>query len=352
MIVDSGRRTASSNTTPTSDFTERLVDGFFRRWFLYVIPVVLFAGIGVDTAGTITGEFESNAILSATTNPYLEQPDIRGTELGFFETPAAGTARLINEQIQTDAFIDEVATELGLAEAIDAGLITRANIRSRLGASAAGQNNLRLNATWSDPATSLALVESATNAYGEYLTELAVADSQEAVSFWTDRREVASDEADLAQESLNSYVALLPTLAAGGERATEQTLELQRLSSEFDRALDAVREVQSAIDAAQFTANQAASSSARQLVMIDAPVMANNPAPVRRDQATVVAMFTLLGLAIAFGALLLTTLIDRSIRTLSQLALVSGIDVVVAIPRVKQLRRRRRKQPVALDEAA
>jgi len=352
MSTASGRGTASLNTTPTSDFTERLVDGFFRRWFLYLIPVVLLAGLGIDTARTITGEYESYARLSATTNPYLEQPDIRGTEIGFYETPADGTARLINEQLQTDAFIDEVATQSGLAEAIDDGLITRGDIRGRLGASASGQNNLRVNATWSDPTTALVLVESATNGYGEYLTLLAVADSQEAVRFWTDRRQVASNEADIAQDALDSFVQRLPTLASGEERATEQTLEIQRLSSAFDRALDTVREAQSAIDEAQFTANQAASSSARQLVVIDAPIMANDPAPVRRDQATVVAMFILLGLAIAFAAVLLTTLLDRAIRTRSQLALASGIDVVVVVPRVSKLRRKRRAQPVDLNEAA
>jgi hypothetical protein len=343
---------AGRDHPPSSDFTERLVDGFFRRWFLYLLPVVLLTAVGVNSARTMTGEFESYARLSATVNPYLDQPDIRGTELGYLETPAQGTARLINEQLQTDAFIDEVAARSGLTEAVSAGLLPRDVIRSRVRANASGQNNLTVSATWIDPPTALALVEATTTGYGEYLNEIAVADSIEAVQFWTERRQAAEDEAALAEESLNAYISDLPPLADGDERSTEQVLELGRLNAALDRALTAVRDGQGAIDEAQFNANQAASSSARELVVIDAPRLPLQPAPVRRDQMVAIATFGMLGVIIALAALVLTTATDRSLRTRSQLRLASNVDVVAVIPRVKQLRRRRRSTQPASGRAA
>ena len=64
-----------SMSGPPSDFTERLVDGFFRRWVLYLLPVVLFVAIGVHAAGNITADYASSARLSATSNPYLGATD-------------------------------------------------------------------------------------------------------------------------------------------------------------------------------------------------------------------------------------------------------------------------------------
>lgn len=337
---------------PASDFSERLVGGFFRRWFFYLIPILLFTAVGINSARSLTGEFASYARLSATTNPYLDQPDIRGTELGFLETPAQGTARLINEQLQTDAFIDEVATRAGLDQAVEAGALRRDIIRSRVVASPSGQNNLTVSATWVDPTTAFALVDATTRGYGEYLNELAVADSLEAVEFWTDRRQAAEAEAARAEETLNNFIRSLPPLAEGDDRPTEQVLELQRLSAELDRALTSVREGQGAIDEAQFNANQAASSSAREFVVVDAPEVPVAPEPVRRDQMLRIAAFGLLGVIISLAALVITTVTDRSIRTRSQLRVASGIDVVASIPRVRQLRRKRRSIRNAEGRAA
>lgn len=343
---------ATPGVPPSSDLSERLVDGFFRRWFLYLIPIVLLTAVGVNSAGAITGEFVSYARLSATANPYLDQPDIRGTELGFLETPAQGTARLINEQLQTDAFIDEVARRAGLAEVVSDGVLRRDVIRSRVRADAAGQNNLTVSATWADPQTALGLVEATTTGYGEYLNELAVADSLEAVQFWTERRQAAENEAALAEETLNEYIAALPPLGEGDERPTEQVLELQRLNTALDRALTAVRDGQGAIDEAQFNANQAASSSAREFVLIDAPNVPLEPASIRRDQVVAIVTFGALGVIIALAALVLTTATDRSVRTRSQLRQAGNVDVVAVIPRMRQLRRRDRKSRRIVGRAA
>jgi hypothetical protein len=342
--MDSRAVSASRDHPTSSDFSERLIDGFFRRWFLYLAPVVLLTAVGVDSARGITGEYQSSARLSATTNPYLALPTVRGTDIPFWEPPAAGTARLINEQLQTDAFIDEVAARAGLTEAVSAGLLPRNVIRSRVLASPAGQNNLSVSATWVDPETAFALAEGVTTGYGEYLNGLAVADSLEAVRFWTERRAAAEDAAALAEQALDTYISALPPVGEGQTRSEEQVLELQRLNAELDRALATVREGQSAIDEAQFNANQAALSSARGFFVIDPPRVPLYPEPVRRDQMLAIVGFGVLGVIVALAALVLTTVTDRSVRTRSQLRLASGLPVVATVPRMKQLRRRNKDE--------
>lgn len=321
-----------------NDLSARLVDAFFRRWFLYLLPILVFGAFGVYSATGLTGQFSSYARLSATTNPFVSQPTIRGTELAYYESPAGGTARLINEQLQTDAFIDDVADRAGLTDALNAGLLTHGQIRQHIGASPVGTNNLSVSASWDDAQTAFVLVGATIEGYSDYLIGIASADTAEAVNFWSSRLADANTELDAADLALDDYLASYPEGSTGDERPTEQVLEIQRLNSSIDRALDNVRAAQTSIDGAEFAESQARSESSRQTRVVDPPTVPFAPSSVRREQVTSVTMFSLLGLTIAFGALFGTTALDHSVRTRAQVSRVSGITSVATIPRLKSAR--------------
>ena len=138
-------------TPADGDLTARLVDQFFRRWIWYVIPVVLLSAVGVRAAGNVAEPYEASGTLSASANPLVETPEVRGTSIGAFEPPAAGITRLINEQLRSDAFVEIVADGAGLRAALQSGEITPDLIRRQVGASAEGENLLSVQASWSDP---------------------------------------------------------------------------------------------------------------------------------------------------------------------------------------------------------
>ena len=335
-----------------SDFPERLVEAFFRRWVLYLLPVVLLAAVGVRSASGLEGEFQSSATLSASANPYVYEPDIRGTQIEYYESAASGTARLINEQLQTDAFIDDIVERVGLGDAVDSGIVTRDDIRSAVYATDSGRSNINIPAFWGDPNTAVMLVEATISGYREYLGDLAASDSSEAIEFWSKQQQEALADIDLAQAELTRYVEQLPLLEPGEERPTEQVLEIQRLNSAIDRGFEAEREAQAAIDQAEFAASQALSNTSRELLLIDPPVAATTPTSVRRDQIVSVAMFTMLGLVMSAAALLLGTAADKSIRTRLQLISVCGTPAAVVIPRLRQPRRWNRKPVTRSEQAA
>jgi hypothetical protein len=319
------------------DFTGRVVESFFRRWYLYVPLIALFAALGVYSASQLQGDFTSTGRLSATTNPFVDQPDIRGTEITPFETPADGTARQINEQLRTNAFLDDVVARAGLSDLIESELVDREVIRQQLFAGSSGRTSVTIQASWDDPDTALRLVEATISGYRDYLAGLAAADSREAITFWTAQRESATDELEAAEEALVSYVASLPPLEPLAERPTEQVLEIERLNAAIERAANTEREAQAEITRAELAGQQAASSSARELPIIDEPEAATAPTSVRREQAVLLFMFTMLGVVIAAGILILGTSIDRSVRTTTQLAVASGVPAVASVPRVKEL---------------
>ena len=335
-----------------NDFTERLVDGFFRRWVLYLLPVAAFIAIGVYSTRSITADYASYARLSATSNPYLAETTIRGTEIGLFEGPGDATARLINEQLRTDAFIDDVAERAGLKEAIDSEAITRLELRNQIGATGLGQNTLEVSAGWTDPDTAFRLANGTVEGYTQYLQAIAGADSLEAVEFWTGQLEDATAQVQEAEDSLDQYLARIPPLAEGQSQPIAQELDIQRLNGSLDRALEDQSDAQSAVDEAQLTAIQAARTAARELTVIDAAERAAVPESIRRDQITAIAVYTLLGLLIAFAALVLSTVADRAVRTRSQLTRATGISSVVVVPRIKQPRQIRRPSRETSDQVA
>lgn len=341
-----------SRSEGTSDFTERVVEAFFRRWYLYLLPIVVFGVLGVYSAGQIEAEYVSYGRLNATANPFVDQPDIRGTEVGAFETPAAATARLINEQLQTDSFVDSLVERANLTELMVPLGLERDDIRASVGASPAGQNNLTVRASWADPETALLLVDGVIDGYREYLAALAVADSDEAIDFWTMQKEEKTADVAAAEDALDAYLASLPELFPGVERPTEQTLQIQRLITAIDRAVEDEREAQNEIDQAVLVRRQAMSTSDRELLVVDEPDAATAPTGIRRDQLTLVVVFTALGAVLSGAALVIGTSIDKAVRTTAQLRRASMIQTTVEIPRIKELANggssRRKRREVAV----
>ena len=93
-----------------------------------------------------------------------------------------------------------MAARVGLADALENGVITRDELRGRIGAGAIGNNNLTINATWDDPETAFRLVDATIQGYSDYIVEVATVDSTEAVQFWTTRLDEAEAERAAAEE--------------------------------------------------------------------------------------------------------------------------------------------------------
>jgi hypothetical protein len=321
-----------------TDFSVRLVDQFFRRWFWYVLPVLLLALVGVRAANNVGQQFTSSGTLSASENPLVATPQARGTTIGQYEAPATGIARLINEQMLSDAFVDDVAKRAGLGDALTSGIITPDIIRQQVGASAQGQNLLAVQASWSDPKTSFLLVDSTITSYLNLIAETVAIDSEEAIQFWTGVKSDAQKDVDAAQNALDTYTRTLPKLAVGEQLSAGQQLDLNRLNSNLDSALTKVSTAQASIDSATLNAEQAKSQAGRQVRVVDPPRQATAPKPETFKKVATLVMFTMIGLLISFAALVVTTMIDRSIRSLSQLRAAANVGSVASVSKSKAFR--------------
>lgn len=328
----------SSGSEASSLLFQRVVDQGFRRWLLYLLPVVLMLGVGVRAAQAKTPEFQSAGRMSATSNPLVEETEVRGSEIRLFESPAAGTARLINEQLSTDVFVDDVAERAGLTEFIEIGLIDRDVIRRQVGASESGENVLTVGASWGDAETSYLLVDATINGYLDYVESIVVQDSDDAIEFWTAVRDDAEARVAAAETALVSLLDSLPTVREGAERAIEDQLVIQRFNDAVTLAESNVTDAQTAIEQAELSKIQLRSEAGRQLRIIDQPNVPFAPESNMMDRLLLVVVFTMLGVIISIAAMVAATLLDRSVRLPAQLRSVGADDTIVVLPKMKSIR--------------
>lgn len=335
-LVDSERpEDTHQRRLVTADFSARLVDNFFQRWLWMVAIVVPFGLIGLLSSQNIVDEYVSDGKLSASANPLVDQVEVRGTTINVFESPAAGTARLFNEQLRTDSFVDDIARRAGLADQIEQGLIGRQAIRERVAASASGDNLLTVSARWTDSATAFLLVDSTIAGYLDNVVNVVAQDSDDAVRFLDTVRASAVQRVGDAETALSNYLTQLgPRTNAQGYTAAEE-LTIDRLNGAINRALDDVNDADRDIDGARVNVEQARSDAFRLVRVVDPPDVPAAPEPNRLRRVIAVLMFTLVGVVVAFAALTMATALDRTIRSSVQLGVAAGTDVTVALPRVR-----------------
>ena len=309
-----------------------VAESFFRRWPLYVLPLLLMVAVGVIQAKSIKGQFRSVGVLNVASNPLLSDvTPLANSGAYSYETPAAATTRMINELMRTDRFVRSVAEHAGLKSALDAGTLGINDIRFRVGASSDGDRLLKVTAWWTDGTTAVQLVNAAIAEYTVHVLELEVKQSTDAEAFWVDLKSTYQQAVISAQAALRSYVVQFPPPKIG-ERPTEQALELSNLNAAITQAQAQVTNAENNIAQARLATQQATGQTGEGLQIVDPPEAADAPEPIRRKQALSLAIYLFLGTFVVAAMVLLSTLLDRSVRTSEDIDVATGLAVVATVP--------------------
>src|SRR6185436_1371863 len=95
-------------------FWYRVAESVFRRWPLFLLPLLVLIGVGVVPATRVTAQYQSVGVLNVASNPLLaDVAPLGGTGAPGFETPSAATTRQINELLRTEVFVRTVAEHAG-----------------------------------------------------------------------------------------------------------------------------------------------------------------------------------------------------------------------------------------------
>jgi capsular polysaccharide biosynthesis protein len=317
-----------------------MAESFFRRWPLYLLPLLLLIGVGVMQASRVTAQYRSVGVLNVASNPLLSDVSpLGGTGATSFETPSAATTRMINELLRTEVFVRSVAEHAGLKGALDTNLVTIEQIRARVGASSTGTRLLNVSASWTDATTAAQLVISTIDQYTDHVLQVQIKNSTEAETFYTNLSSGYKKALVDAQDALQNYVVAHPTPKIG-ERPAEQTLAMQALGGVITQAQTQLTNAENKIDEARLSTQQARSQTGDSLQLVDPPEVPTAPESIHRRQAMAVAVYLFLGVFIVVAMLLLSSLLDRAVRSADDIDVATGLAVVATVPSIAALSRR------------
>lgn len=332
-VLHAASTDARSSTQRARAFWWRFADNAFRHWVWLAMPVIAFVMIGLIQASGTAEVYKSTATLSASSNP-LAPEESGSSQLS--ESTAAAISRSINERLQTDSFLLAVLDQAGLGDDARAGRLDLIATRDHILAEAGGDAILTINVEWDDPQTSQRLAAATIGQFeqlvDQHIAQTLASDASEAESFYATQLEARQADRDVAEQELESYLATLPALPTGVDPSVEVQVDIDRLSNRLTAAEAQVGAAQASLDDATLARTQLVSQIDRSVTVIDPPQVPDTAEPVLVRQAATVIGFTLLGLILVLGALLLTTALDSSVVSTLDLIDLPGIGYVTTIP--------------------
>ncbi len=307
-----------------------MAEAFFRRWPLYLLPIVLFIGLGVLQASKIPKKYQSIGVISVSSDTVISDLTDTNSNSNSFETPAVKTARNINERMDSDTFAKSVADGAGLTTAMANGQLTLGDVRSGLSAQAAGDSLLLVTAANQNPEVAQRLASSLITTYTAYVLQAVQTANNAAADFYNQR--IADDQVALtkANNALVDWLTQHPA-PANGDRNPVEALNLQTLQDAADSAKTQLGDDTAKLSTAQLALASAQSDVAQRLQVTDQPETPVAPLATKLKQIFSVATFALLGLIIVAVALVLAALFDHVVRSTNDIDEACGLDVVASI---------------------
>jgi uncharacterized protein involved in exopolysaccharide biosynthesis len=314
-------------------FIGRLLETFFRRWWLFLLPVVLFTGLGLTIVRDRGTSYHAAGVIQVNRDSLLNQiTSVRNQTTFGFDSPATYTARQVNTLLDTDSFLDSVVKDAGLTDSLTSGALTRHDVRRAVWAAAQGDELVVMNASARDPELSYRLAGATIKSYLQWEIDSSVTQSQSAEQFFESLLVPYQKRLDDARGALASYVSAHPAAGSDADRPADEQVQIASLTEAVSRADDQLSTARSSLSAAQIANAQTSSDVAQRLRVVDNPLKPTAPDPHRKKDAVTLMMFMILGSIVAGAALVMATLLDRSVRYAEEIEAHLEVPVLAMVP--------------------
>ena len=309
-----------------------ILEAFFRRPWLHLLPLILLCALGAASVLSMTPQYSSVGTLNATGKSLLNDLTEAANTPGLsFDPPAVLTARQINQLLTTDFFLSRVATEAGLGTAIKDGTLLKEQIRDYTGASADGDNLVRIGSTSRNAELSERLAKATMKSYVDWVVESEVSESTGSAEFLEQQVNQTQTDVDAAWKKVQDFIVAFPS-AATDEGEMTQRLELQRLKEDLNRAEDRHDQALDNRDSAELATAQARVVVQQRLQTVDEPELPTAPQPRLRKAVLTMFLFGAVGAMLALALVVMTATLDRSIRVPNDITAKFGLDVLAVVP--------------------
>ncbi|MEP4651658.1 MAG: hypothetical protein ABJ314_15840 [Ilumatobacter sp.] len=320
----------------------RLLETFFRRPWLYLIPLVLAIGLAAFTVTGSEDEFKSGGVVSVNSDTLLSNLSDVTIEAPFtFETPASVTSRRINDLLGSTGFVLTVAEAAGLVGALESGVMTLDDVRTTVSAAPVGDALVSITATTSDPEASFRLANATIDSFIALVVDDAVEQSRSPAEFYDDLAADYQTALAAASEDLDNFVQEneAPVI---GERPIDQLNAIARLTAAETFAQDQFASALAKAEEARLVAEQTRLDIDQRVNIVDEPGLPFAPEPNLRRMVLTVLLLVVVGVIGVLALVALAAAFDRSVRDREGVEARLAIPILGSVPIDRSTTRRRR----------
>jgi uncharacterized protein involved in exopolysaccharide biosynthesis len=327
-------RVNADTTAEPEGLTRRVVlnilEAFFRRPWLHLLPIILLVALGAATAFSKNEAYQAVGTITAESSTVIG--DLTQTNQGFnFQTPASVTANNINEMLRTNEFLNTVADRLQVDAPESQKALLRATIAQSVSAGADGEQLVRVAATTLRPDLSFRLSQATIDAYIETVINNNARQNDEAVEFFQGQVDAANAAYQEAQAKVNDFL-IQRNVGTGDDLSVSDQLLLDSLRADLDRKESQYESQLSSLDTAQQRAASNRTETAQRLRLTDPPELPGAPQARLKSAVLTVIVFGVLGTLLALASVIAAATLDRTIRVPGDVTAKFGLDVLAVVP--------------------
>jgi uncharacterized protein involved in exopolysaccharide biosynthesis len=311
----------------------RYLRTFLRRWYLYVIPILI-----LPVVSTLYG-YKTLRAYKCTANLWVEKPVyLSAQDLGWnpYDSPAGNEATSMSELLQSETFVAGVAAQTGLANTLD--LTTRAgkdaafaHISGEVVMYPSSTHILVLNVTDRDPTLALQITQGLMQGFtGEYQSHRLQLD-QGAITFYSQQLTAAQGAVAQDNAKITQYLDAHPGVPLT-TTADPYLAQLEQQLSQDQQQVNSLTQQIAGLRQDMQATNTAAPDLFR---VLDAPQLPTSPTVSKK---TLVETYTGYGLGAALalvGVIVLAlTQLDRKIYSSAEVRAI-GDDLELELPAVE-----------------
>ena len=313
-----------------------ILEAFFRRPWLHLIPLILMLALGVSSVINLNKEFTSTGSIRAAERSTISDVTESVNRANFgFESAASKASREINELLRGDEFAQQVAVAAGYEVDEATAPLLRAVVRGSTSAFADGDELVRVSTTTEAPDISRRLAKATIDSYIAFVLAETLKGTQEAEAVLEQReaedRAALDDARQLVEdayaaagitdiEDVSDPAVVLAIQALESDRARAEA-DLSGTLDDLDQAEDATRSAQAEIN---------------QLYRVVGEPQLGGEEPLMRKRILTMAVFLVLGVVLSLALVLLTATLDRTIRVPNDITAKYGLEVLAVVPNMRR----------------
>ncbi|MEM8856933.1 MAG: winged helix-turn-helix domain-containing protein [Chloroflexota bacterium] len=319
----------------------RFLENLFQNFWLYLIPFVLMIGAYIASFYILSDEFASRGVLFVNTDTLINQVASLGdNNVDFFLAPSEQTAAEIAELLNTDSFIRLIIADTPLEAQMNTGdkavrdLI--GDVREAIELDVLGQNNVEVKVTWDDREVAWKAATATMNAYINWKINSDIRDSFAAREFLEQLVPQYENEYRAAIQSLEEYLIQYPE-PFRGDRPDIEILQIEQLQAAIVVADERYRDASDNLEQIRLEEVIAEGKTRQAYTIVDSPSI-----PVEEEggllrQIIIGMVFIGLGFILSIVAVLINTLLDRSIRFPIETPSTIGLPVLSSVEKISNI---------------